>query len=173
MCIQDFICTYRPTLGHARHSIHIKYPSSSHHTHPHTYSNSNLRSTIPGNTQPFNFAEHIPDDKYDIYLSAYLLTSSDKTLIDNTNKLYHTLNIHGYIIHYEPDIFTNIHQLKTALEIDLKAVNNLLPNEARRKLQCNTSIWVNTSITYGHNSDPIVGRCATFHPGPEWLRKNG
>lgn len=159
-------------LGHARHSIHIKCPSS-HSTHTHTHTPSNLRSDTPGDTQPFNFAEHIQVDEYDITLSAYLLTSSDKTLIDNTKKLYHTLNIHGYTIHYEPEIFTNIHQLKAALEIDLKTVNNLLPSEAKKKLQCNTSIWVNKSITYGHNSDPIVGRCATFHPGPEWLRKNG
>ena len=157
-------------LGHARHSIHIKCPSSQS-----THTPSNLRgsSIICGNTQPFNFAEHLLPEEYDITLSAYLLTSSDKTLIDNTNKLYHTLNIHGYTIHYEPDIFTNIHQLKAALEIDLKAVNNLLPQEAKKKLQCDTGIWVNKSIAYGHNSDPIVGRCATFHPGLEWLKKNG
>jgi hypothetical protein len=49
-----------------------------------------------------------------------------------------------------------VHGLRDVLESDLAAAASLLPRKAAAALRQGTPLWVNASITYGHEAMPEV-----------------
>lgn len=110
-----------------------------------------------------------------VTLSTALKTSDDLEVVDSTNKHYDSLYLEGFLIKYEPGVFQEVKTLDQCLAEDLKVLVRLLPAQACAKLQRDTTIWVNKSITFGKKSNPIVATSCTFHPmgGGNWLKNNG
>jgi hypothetical protein len=103
------------------------------------------------------------------------LSHANSDIISSVDKVYLTRAMHGFTVHYEPDVFECTPNLEETLNRDLCMVNRLLPPAARDKLQKDTHMWINKAITYGTVSAPVQGTSCTYHPlgGRDWLRKNG
>jgi hypothetical protein len=103
------------------------------------------------------------------------LSHANNDIISSVDKVYLTRMMHGFTVHYEPDVFECTPNFEETLNKDLCVVNRLLPVSARERLQKDTHMWINKAITYGTVSAPVVGTSCTFHPlgGRDWLRKNG
>ena len=101
------------------------------------------------------------------------MTKEDSDIIDTSSKIYNRRMIHGFTVHYEPDVFDVCPNLLATLREDLFYMCVLLPERACEKLQRSTHLWINTELTYGDRSKPIHGKHCCFHPGAGWLQKMG
>ena len=99
----------------------------------------------------------------------------DSAPIDTSNKVYREENWVGWKIKLEQGLFENdgLHHVKAKLKRDLKVASEKLPKHARKLLQKSTPIWINKHQQYGPQCAPITGWGMCFHPGKEWLIKNG
>jgi hypothetical protein len=71
------------------------------------------------------------------------------------------------------NLTTGLNALQSRFEADILAASASLPPHARECLKKTTPIWINKSSCYGPRASPIVDRDGCFHPGTEWLIKNG
>jgi hypothetical protein len=95
-------------------------------------------------------------------------------VIDSSQKYYDTRTMCGFTIHYEPGVF-EVAGFESAFVADLAQLTCLLPENACAKLQSDTPIYVNLSLTYGTSRKPVFATSCCYHPhgGADWLRKNG
>ena len=89
---------------------------------------------------------------------------SKSAVLDTSKKVYVCSKICDFIVYYEPDVFDTLPTLRQLLTEDLKKVNSLLPNKARKQLQRSTPLWLNRTITFGTVDEPVVGNTCCFHP---------
>jgi hypothetical protein len=109
------------------------------------------------------------------------LTRLDPTPIDTSSKHYNTVLLGDWPCRIEPGCFpsnmtnpiTGQNILQCRFESDILAASVSLPPHARERLKKSTPIWINKSSCYGPKASPIIDRDACFHPGTEWLIKNG
>jgi len=99
---------------------------------------------------------------------------SDADILDSTGKVYESRTINGFKVRFEPGVFSvpNFEQVITA---DINQLVCLLPAGACARLQRDTSIYINKSLTYGTVRNPVVAKGCCYHPrgGADWLKKNG
>jgi hypothetical protein len=100
---------------------------------------------------------------------------SEADIIDSTTKPYHIRMIHGFKIFFEPNVFSAVPGFEAAITADIEQLVCLLPAAACAKLQTDTPIYINQSLTYGTLRCPVVGTGCCYHPlgGADWLKKNG
>ena len=109
------------------------------------------------------------------------LSRLDPTPIDTSSKHYDTVLLGDWPCRIEPGCFpsnmtnpiTGQNVLQCRFESDILAASASLPDHARERLKKSTPIWINKSSCYGPKASPIIDRDACFHPGTEWLIKNG
>jgi hypothetical protein len=130
----------------------------------------------------------------------------DDTPLDTSNKEYEEMNLGGWRVLCEKDLFstlpkntgifhpmgrsskksrkkdkertrseeeTLLKKVKHRIEMDLIAAAKKLPPNACEFLKETTPVWINRSQMYGPRVAPIRGVGMCFHPGKEWLSKNG
>lgn len=103
-------------------------------------------------------------------------THFDPTPIDSTKKCYIRCTFPD-----TPDwtIFTedcwdgNLPRLRETFCHDLYRAIQCLPTHAREHLCHTTPFWLNRTLRYGPAVCPIQGRGMCFHPGEDWLKRNG
>ena len=124
-------------------------------------------------TQPKKKQQHYMDDCQVSVCMAKL----DPTPVDMTSKQYDHVVLGGWPCRIQPGCFNsnsdNIPSLRARFEEDITAACQSLPPIARQKLQQTTPIWINSSHKWGPKVAPIIGRDACFHPGEQWLSRNG
>eukprot|EP00804_Cyclotella_cryptica_P009641 CCRYP_011194-RC/>CCRYP_011194-RC protein AED:0.41 eAED:0.41 QI:0/-1/0/1/-1/0/1/0/288 len=101
------------------------------------------------------------------------LTKLDPTPVNTVNKHYDNVTLGGWPCRVEPNAFSSSCKLRNRIESDLRAASSHLPPRARQKLQLSTPIWINKSLSYGPKVAPIQDANMCFHPGKEWLIRNG
>jgi len=85
-------------------------------------------------------------------------------LIDTSTKVYEPVEMAGFTVMCEPGVLHAVAGLEAALRGDLAAAATRMPPGAVRQLRANVRLWVNASLTYGHEAHPTVGRSMTYHP---------
>jgi len=121
------------------------------------------------------------DDGECIFDITVSLSHLDPTPIDTSSKHYDTMLLGDWPCRIEPGCFpsnmtnptTGQNALQRRFESDILAASASLPPHARERLKTSTPIWINKSSCYGPKASPIIDRDACFHPGREWLIKNG
>lgn len=110
-------------------------------------------------------------------LSVSLSTSGNalrsEDLVNSANKKYLFDKFMGFKIFYEEAIFKKYEDLYLSLKNDLETIVNIVPKKAILLLQESTSIWINSSLSYGPKSNPISGRNLCFHVSKDWLLHHG
>ena len=101
------------------------------------------------------------------------LTKLDPTPVNTVNKQYDNLTLGGWPCRVEPNVFSSSCKLRNRIESDLRAASSRLPPHACQKLQLSTPVWINKSLSYGPKVAPIQEANMCFHPGKEWLVRNG
>lgn len=101
------------------------------------------------------------------------LTKLDPTPVNTVNKHYDNLTLGGWPCRIEPSVFSSSCKLRNRIESDIRAASSHLPRHACEKLQLSTPIWINKSLSYGPKVAPIQEANMCFHPGKEWLVRNG
>jgi len=111
------------------------------------------------------------------------LAQIDPTPVDVSSKHYDHVTLGGWPCRIEPGCFHHSSEkecrengkcsLQSRFETDIAAACQSLPPMAREKLQLSTPIWINKSHMWGPRVAPIRGRDACFHPGAQWLSRNG
>ncbi|EJK77613.1 hypothetical protein THAOC_00542, partial [Thalassiosira oceanica] len=109
------------------------------------------------------------------------LTQLDPTPLDTSNKIYEEVVLGGWPCRVEPGCFpsdlddpvTGVNSLRKRFEDDLREACAALPPHAREKLQQSTPVWINKSQSYGPKVAPVRNQDGCFHPGAEWLVRNG
>jgi len=106
-----------------------------------------------------------------------------KAPVDVSSKHYDHVTLGGWPCRIEPGCFHHSSEkecrengkcsLQSRFETDIAAACQSLPPMAREKLQLSTPIWINKSHMWGPRVAPIRGRDACFHPGAQWLSRNG
>lgn len=106
----------------------------------------------------------------------------DDEPLDTSGKEYEDMHLGGWTVKCEKDIikdiFTNgakeskLKKFTKKLESDLVAAKNKLPSHAYKLLK-STPFWINKAQMYGPKAAPVRGRGMCFHPGKEWLVRNG
>ena len=97
----------------------------------------------------------------------------DKTPIDTSKKPYTPLHL-GQIqwpVRLEPGSLSD--ERLQMLADDIDAMARRLPPHAVAALRDSTPIWINQSLQYGPATCPITAKGMCFHPGKDWLRRNG
>ncbi len=99
---------------------------------------------------------------------------SDDDILDSTKKIYDTCKIDGFTVFFEPGVFA-VPNFERTIRADIAQLVCLLPRGACAKLQRDTHIYINKSLTYGTVRCPVVARGCCYHPlgGADWLKKNG
>lgn len=97
--------------------------------------------------------------------------------LTSKNKIYENMVICGFNIHYENKLFEKYPKALEILEIDLKAIETLLPFNIYNELKNKVKIWLNISIVYGKEEEEgegglVIGRGVCFHPNIHWLKEN-
>ena len=139
-----------------------------------------LRNVRPKHTNAFvstgNLLDIGPLLKVDV-----CSTQLDPTPLDTSSKIYEETVLGGWPCRIEPGCFpsdlddpvTGVNSLRKRFEDDLMAACAALPPHARQKLQQSTPIWINKSQSYGPKVAPVRNQDGCFHPGAEWLVRNG
>jgi hypothetical protein len=156
-----FLCAYRPRTASSVHHLTLQF-------HPHKTASVQSSDGINVSCsvrQVESFVQLLP------------LIQSVDIPVDTTHKQYlcYEGGMCGFTVHYEQDVFQANPKLEATLAADLAVICELLPPPVCIALRGSTSFYVNTSISFGPQSDPIVGKGATFHPhdGKDWLKRNG
>lgn len=119
----------------------------------------------------------LDDMKVTVYLAQI-----DPTPVDVSSKHYDHVTLGGWPCRIEPGCFQSSETerpengrlpLQSRFETDIAAACQSLPPIAREKLQQSTPIWINKSHMWGPKVAPVRGRDACFHPGANWLSRNG
>mmetsp|Transcript_10375 Transcript_10375/g.20440 ORF Transcript_10375/g.20440 Transcript_10375/m.20440 type:complete len:628 (-) Transcript_10375:168-2051(-) len=92
---------------------------------------------------------------------------------DTTAKVYQELTMGDWPCCLEPNWHDGDKMSAQKLERDIRAASLLLPPHARAFLQRHCKIWVNRSLSWGPSDCPVKGHGCCYHPGKEWLIKNG
>eukprot|EP00571_Detonula_confervacea_P004929 CAMPEP_0172319926 /NCGR_PEP_ID=MMETSP1058-20130122/39045_1 /TAXON_ID=83371 /ORGANISM="Detonula confervacea, Strain CCMP 353" /LENGTH=806 /DNA_ID=CAMNT_0013035071 /DNA_START=27 /DNA_END=2447 /DNA_ORIENTATION=- len=115
-------------------------------------------------------------------------TRLDPTPLDTSSKHYDEVILGGWPCRAEPGCFpcdTNTSEedennnsslqnsLQSRFEADILAASASLPPHTIRKLKTSTPIWINKSQSFGPKAAPVKARDGCFHPGSEWLSRNG
>ena len=139
-----------------------------------------LRNVKPKHTNAFvstgNLLDIVPVIKIDV-----CLTQLDPTPLDTSNKIYEKVVLGSWPCRVEPGCFpsdlddpvTGVNSLRKRFEDDLRAACAALPPHAREKLQQSTPVWINKSQSYGPKVAPVRNQDGCFHPGADWLVRNG
>lgn len=95
-------------------------------------------------------------------------------IIDSTQKVYDSRTISGFKVRYEPGVFA-VPGFEDVIVADIEQLVSLLPPGACERLQRDTFIYINKSLTYGTVRDPVVATGCCYHPrgGADWLKNNG
>ena len=100
--------------------------------------------------------------------------------VDTTDKFYEDRRLGGWPCKLEPnwsggsdDDDDDDAVSSSRLGRDLSAAAALLPEHAREYLRASCTVWVNRSISWGPSDAPVRGRNCCYHPGREWLVRNG
>ncbi len=110
------------------------------------------------------------------------LAQIDPTPVDVSSKHYDHVTLGGWPCRIEPGCFHSSdkefpengrYPVQSRFETDIAAACRSLPPVAREKLQQSTPIWINKSHMWGPKVAPVRGRDACFHPGANWLSRNG
>lgn len=103
-----------------------------------------------------------------------VLAESDAEILDSTTKVYDSRIIEGFHVYFEPGVFA-VPGFERTIHADIAQLVCLLPRGACAKLQQDTHIYINKSLTYGTVRCPIEARGCCYHPrgGADWLKKNG
>jgi hypothetical protein len=111
---------------------------------------------------------------YDVALSTAPVESAGE-VIDSSAKVYESRVLCGFTVRYEPGVFEEVDGFESAIAADIAQLTCLLPEGACRKLQEDTPIYINKSLTYGTTKAPVVARGCCYHPrgGADWLSNNG
>lgn len=107
------------------------------------------------------------------FLLQVRLALLDKTPIDTTQKHYISMHL-GQVqwpVQLEPNSLSD-EQLELLAQ-DIDAMASRLPPNAVAALRESTPIWINKSLQYGPQTCPINGDGMCFHPGADWLKRNG
>lgn len=115
-------------------------------------------------------------------------THLDPTPLDTSSKQYDEVILGGWPCRAEPGCFppdidiseenenennSARSSLQSRFEADLLAASASLPPHTIQKLKNSTPIWINKSQSFGPKAAPIKARDGCFHPGSEWLVRNG
>lgn len=96
-------------------------------------------------------------------------------LLDTSNKVMEKGTLSGFVVHAEPGVWQAFPGLRRILKEDLLEVCRRVPPGAAAALRAQTAFWINTSLTYGREGSPTVGRSMCYHPkgGGSWLTAQG
>ena len=142
---------------------------------------SQLLPGLPKDGHQITTIKNAMDDGECIFDITVSLSRLDPTPIDTSSKHYDAVLLGDWPCRIEPRCFpsnmtnptTGQNTLQCRFESDILAASASLPPHARERLKKTTPIWINKSSCYGPKASPIVDRDACFHPGREWLIKNG
>lgn len=148
-----FVCSYTPQKAQRRHSISISK----------TVQRKRLLS-LRGN----------PGAVFDVRLTTAPV-ETEMDILDSSQKVYLCRKMSGFTLFYEPDVFECVPDFETVFSADVGMLEQLLPPGACSRLQADTHIYVNKSLTYGTKRKPVVATGCCYHPrgGTDWLKKNG
>ena len=106
---------------------------------------------------------------------SYSPVESAGEIIDSSQKRYDCRQICGFRVHYEPGVFDDVSDFESTITADITQLSAMLPAQACDKLQADTAIYINKSLTYGTTKHPIIATGCCYHPrgGVDWLRNNG
>merc|ERR1712025_1487278 len=92
---------------------------------------------------------------------------------DTSDKVYEECTLGGWPCKMEPNWSNGDETSAQKLERDIHAASLLLPPHARNYLRKHSKIWVNRSLKWGPRACPVRGYGCCYHPGKEWLVRNG
>ena len=103
-----------------------------------------------------------------------ILKKCERKLINNASKEYFDQAPAGKGFH----LFCDAGVTKESVEVlirDLEEVDKLLPPHALELLQKDTPFYINSTLVYGFEDDPTIGKGSMFHPAGSaaWLKENG
>ena len=106
-----------------------------------------------------------------------VLLVNENEVYDTTHKYYQQkyLGQCRWPVMVEPKWYGNDRTLEEILAYDLDCMVACLPPHALTLLRDTspTPIYINQTLRYGTKRRPQVGSGMCFHPGSEWLRRNG
>ena len=123
----------------------------------------------------------VPHDSTRYTLTARLVRlgrGADDLCVCDTSQKYYQRQYFGkcrWPVMVEPKWYGNDRTLETLLAHDLDCMVACLPEHAVTLLRDTspTPIYINRTLQYGRKRRPITGRGMCFHPGSEWLQRNG
>mmetsp|Transcript_25380 Transcript_25380/g.41650 ORF Transcript_25380/g.41650 Transcript_25380/m.41650 type:complete len:756 (-) Transcript_25380:329-2596(-) len=141
-----------------------------------TKSNEDIDAPNP----PLPNNDHPTDEEYALMVTV-CTTQLDPTPLDTSSKHYDAVILGGWPCRTEPGCFpadrevpsNTPNPLRSRFIADLLAASSCLPPAARQKLLLTTPIWINESQSFGPAASPVEARDGCFHPGSQWLVRNG
>jgi hypothetical protein len=98
----------------------------------------------------------------------------DSAPIDTSQKCYNSLCLHEeWTIKAQDNWHGDNPDLEKTFQDDLRIALECLPPHARQRLSQTTPLWLNRTLKYGPAACPVQGQGMCFHPGSDWLVRNG